>query len=179
MGIKAIPGPKIFGLSLQSSRGYYYIIFAVLVIMVFCTSRILKSRTGRAWISIRENGAAAASIGINTAQYKTMNIMYATFWEGCAGAFMATYYHFVDSSMFVTDESFNILSMAIIGGMGTIAGPLVGALLINIVTEAFRFLSEYILKPRPLKKNTIPAMVNGDAVMTLAISSKYKVPQAA
>lgn len=69
--------------------------------------------------------------------------MYATFWEGCAGAFMATYYHFVDSSMFVTDESFNILSMAIIGGMGTIAGPLVGALLINIVTEAFRFLSEY------------------------------------
>lgn len=143
MGIKAIPGPKIFGLSLQSSRGYYYIIFAVLVIMVFCTSRILKSRTGRAWISIRENGAAAASIGINTTQYKTMNIMYATFWEGCAGAFMATYYHFVDSSMFVTDESFNILSMAIIGGMGTIAGPLVGALLINIVTEAFRFLSEY------------------------------------
>ena len=95
MGIKAIPGPKIFGLSLQSSRGYYYIIFAVLVIMVFCTSRILKSRTGRAWISIRENGAAAASIGINTTQYKTMNIMYATFWEGCAGAFMATYYHFV------------------------------------------------------------------------------------
>ena len=92
MGIKAIPGPKIFGLSLQSSRGYYYIIFAVLVIMVFCTSRILKSRTGRAWISIRENGAAAASIGINTTQYKTMNIMYATFWEGCAGAFMATYY---------------------------------------------------------------------------------------
>ena len=112
MGIKAIPGPKIFGFSLQSSRGYYYIIFTFLVIMVFCTSRILKSRTGRAWISIRENGAAAASIGINTAQYKTMNIMYATFWEGCAGAFMATYYHFVDSSMFVTDESFNILSMA-------------------------------------------------------------------
>ena len=56
---------------------------------------------------------------------------------------MATYYHFVDSSMFVTDESFNILSMAIVGGMGTIGGPLVGAIIINIITEAFRFLSEY------------------------------------
>ena len=143
MGIKAIPGPVLFGLSLQSSDGYYYIILALLVLMVFCTSRILKSRTGRAWISIRENGAAAASIGINTAQYKTINIMYGTFWEGCAGAFMATYYHFVDSSMFVTDESFNILSMAIVGGMGTIGGPLVGAIIINIITEAFRFLSEY------------------------------------
>lgn len=143
MGIKAIPGPNLFGLSLQSSLGYYYVIFVLLIAMVFCTSRILKSRTGRAWVSIRENNAAAASIGINTARYKTMNIMYATFWEGCAGAFMATYYHFVDSSMFVTDESFNILSMAIIGGMGTIAGPLVGATLINIITEAFRFLSEY------------------------------------
>lgn len=143
MGIKAIPGPSLFGLSLQSSQGYYYVILVLLAAMVFCTSRILRSRTGRAWISIRENSAAAASIGINTARYKTMNIMYATFWEGCAGAFMATYYHFVDSSMFVTDESFNILSMAIVGGMGTIAGPLVGAVVINIITEAFRFLSEY------------------------------------
>lgn len=143
MGIKAIQGPSLFGLSLQSPRGYYYIIFGMLVFMVFCTGRILKSRIGRAWISIRENEAAAASLGISIAQYKTMNIMYATFWEGCAGAFMATYYHFVDSSMFVTDESFNILSMAIVGGMGTLAGPLVGAVVINIITEAFRFLSEY------------------------------------
>lgn len=92
MGIKAIPGPKIFGFSLQSSRGYYYIIFTFLVIMVFCTSRILKSRTGRAWISIRENGAAAASIGINTAQYKTIqrksdeifpDLQCGNLWPGC------------------------------------------------------------------------------------------------
>lgn len=143
MGIKAIQGPSVSGFSLQSPRGYYYVIFALLILMVFCTGKILKSRTGRAWISIRENGQAAASIGINTARYKTMNIMYATFWEGCAGAFMATYYHFVDSSMFVTDESFNVLSMAIVGGMGTIAGPLVGAVVINIITEAFRFMAEY------------------------------------
>lgn len=143
MGIKAIQGPSLFGFSLQSPKGYYYIIFVMLVLMVFCTAKILKSRTGRAWISIRENEAAAASLGIQTARYKTMNIMYATFWEGCAGAFMATYYHFVDSSMFVTDESFNILSMAIVGGMGTLAGPIVGAVVINIITEAFRFLSEY------------------------------------
>lgn len=143
MGIKAIQGPSVFGFSLQSPKGYYYIIFAVLILMVFCTSRILRSRTGRAWISIRENGAAAASLGINTARYKTMNIVYATFWEGCAGAFMATYYHFVDSSMFVTDESFNILSMAIVGGMGTITGPIVGAVVINLITEVFRFMAEY------------------------------------
>ena len=143
MGIKAIQGPSLFGLSFQSPGGYYYIILVMLVLMVFCTGKILKSRTGRAWISIRENEAAAASLGIHIAQYKTMNIMYATFWEGCAGAFMATYYHFVDSSMFVTDESFNILSMAIVGGMGTLAGPLVGAVVINTITEAFRFLSEY------------------------------------
>lgn len=143
MGIKAIPGPKLFGISLATPQGYYYIILSVLVLMVFCTGRILKSRTGRAWISIRENEAAAASIGINTSRYKTLNMMYGTFWEGCAGAFMAMYYHFVDSTMFVTDESFNILSMAIVGGMGTMGGPLVGALVINIITEAFRFLKEY------------------------------------
>lgn len=143
MGIKAIPGAKLFGLSLQNSAGTYYIMLVLLAVMVFCTSRILKSRTGRAWISIRENQDAAASIGINVPRYKAVNLMYATFWEGCVGAFMAIYYHFVDSTMFAMDESFNIISMAIIGGMGTIGGPLVGALLINIITEAFRFLSEY------------------------------------
>lgn len=143
MGIKGISGVSLFGLSLQNSTGYYYIILAVLVLMVFCTSRILRSRTGRAWISIRENQDAASSIGINVPRFKTLNFMYGTFWEGCAGAFMAIYYHFVDSSMFGTDESFNILSMAIVGGMGTIAGPLVGSVVINIITEAFRFLSEY------------------------------------
>lgn len=143
MGIRAIPGPGLAGFSLQFPKGYYYIVLAVLVLMVFCTSRILRSRTGRAWISIRENGPAASSIGINISVYKTINIMYGTFWEGCAGAFMASYYHFVDSSMFTTDESFNILSMAIVGGMGTIAGPLVGSVIINIITEVFRFMSEY------------------------------------
>ena len=143
MGIKAIPGPSFFGISLSTPQGYYYVILFLLVLMVFCTNRTLKSRTGRAWISIRENEAAAASIGINTSRYKTINMMYGTFWEGCAGAFMAMYYHFVDSSMFVTDESFNVLSMAIVGGMGTIGGPLVGALIINIITETFRFLKEY------------------------------------
>ncbi len=105
MGIKAIPGPKIFGFSLQSSRpGITILSSPFLVIMVFCTSRILKSRTGRAWISIHhENGAAAASIGINTAQYKTMNIMYATFWEGCRLPLWQPITT-LDSSMFVTDE---------------------------------------------------------------------------
>ena len=57
MGIKAIQGPSLFGFSLQSPKGYYYIIFVMLVLMVFCTAKILKSRTGRAWISIRENEA--------------------------------------------------------------------------------------------------------------------------
>ena len=64
-------GPQLFRYFSFHAQGYYYVILFLLVLMVFCTNRILKSRTGRAWISIRENEAAAASIGINTSRYKT------------------------------------------------------------------------------------------------------------
>ena len=145
LGIKGIATPSLFGQRLSNSYAFYYIIFVLLVLMLFCTSRVLKSRVGRAWISIRENPVAAASLGVNMTFYKSVNIMYGAFWAGIIGAYQASYYRFIDTTMFSLDETFNILTMNIIGGMGTIAGPLVGSLIMNIISEVFRFASEYRL----------------------------------
>lgn len=143
LGVKNIPSPKLFGFSLGHSQAMYFIILIMTALMIFCTYRIIHSKIGRAWISIRENENAAASLGIHTVKYKTINLMYGAFWAGIGGAFMSVYYRYIDSTMFGLDENFNILSMMIIGGMGTLAGPIAGAVVVNLVSEAFRFAAEY------------------------------------
>ena len=71
--------------------------------------------------------------------------MYGAFWAGIAGAAFAPYFNFIDSTMFTLDEGFNILSMVIIGGQGTLIGPIVGATLVNFLTEFLRPIAQYRL----------------------------------
>ncbi|MCR3923024.1 MAG: branched-chain amino acid ABC transporter permease, partial [Firmicutes bacterium] len=143
MGIKSIPSPEFFGAKISSPMLYYYIALVLVQLSLFTSFRVIQSRVGRAWISIREDEAAAASLGVNTKIYKSINFMYGAFWAGIAGAAMAPYYRYIAADMFTLDEGFNILSMVIIGGQGTLVGPLLGAALVNIITEVFRFAASY------------------------------------
>lgn len=142
-GIKSVPSPLFFGTKISSSIDYYYIFFALAIIFLFITNRVVKSRVGRAWISIREDEMAARSLGVETSRYKAMNFMYGAFWAGIAGAAFAPYFKFIASDMFSLDEGFNILSMVIIGGQGTLVGPIVGSTIVNFLTEFLRPVSEY------------------------------------
>ena len=144
-GIKGIPSPMLFGFKISKAEHFYYIVLILLVIFLFITSRIIKSRVGRAWISIREDQLAARSLGVEVSKYKAMNFMYGAFWAGIAGAAFAPYFKFIASDMFSLDEGFNILSMVIIGGMGTLVGPMLGSTIVNLLTEFLRPISEYRL----------------------------------
>jgi branched-chain amino acid transport system permease protein len=144
-GIKGIPAPLLFGTKISRAVDYYYIFLALVVIFYFLTSRVIKSRVGRAWISIREDEIAARSLGVETSRYKAENFMYGAFWAGIAGAAFAPYFKFISSDMFTLDEGFNILSMVIIGGQGTLVGPMVGAVIVNFLTEILRPVSQYRL----------------------------------
>lgn len=143
MGIKGIPVPQFFGLALRTSKHFYYLYLAIAIIFLFITSRVIKSRIGRAWMSIREDQLAAKTLGINTSRYKAMNFMYGAFWAGIAGAIYAPYVRFIDSTYFTLDEGWNILSMVIIGGQGTLVGPIVGSVIVNYLTEALRPIGQW------------------------------------
>lgn len=145
LGVKNIPKVKLFGLKTSSPMIYYYIALGVVVICLYCTYKVINSRIGRAWMSIREDTAAAKSLGVEVRMYKALNFMYGAFWAGVGGALMSPYYRFLSSDMFVTDEGFNVLAMVILGGQGTLIGPIVGAVMVNTITEVFRFASEYRL----------------------------------
>ncbi len=143
VGIKGIPAPMFFGTRVSRAVQYYYIFYVLVLLFFFSTHRIVKSRVGRAWISIREDELAARSLGVETSRYKSLNFMYGAFWAGIAGAAFAPYFKFISSDMFSLDEGFNILSMVIIGGQGTLAGPIVGSVIVNFLTEFLRPVSQY------------------------------------
>jgi len=145
VGIKGIPSPLFFGFKVSKSIHYYYIFLALVAIFFFVTHRVVNSRVGRAWLSIREDELAARSLGVETRFYKATNFMYGAFWAGIAGAAFAPYFKFISSDMFSLDEGFNILSMVIIGGQGTLLGPAVGSIIVNFLTEFLRPISQYRL----------------------------------
>lgn len=143
LGIKGIPVPRLFTLSFRSSRNYYYLFLVTAFLFLFVTERVVRSRVGRAWMSIREDQAAARALGVEVSWYKALNFMYGAFWAGVAGAVYAPYVRFIDSTFFTLDEGFNILSMVIIGGQGTLSGPVLGSVIINLLTELLRPIGQW------------------------------------
>lgn len=145
IGIKGIPSPYFFGFRVSRSIHYYYIFLFLVAAFYFATNRIIHSRVGRAWMSIREDELAARSLGVETRVWKAANFMYGAFWAGIAGAAFSPYFKFISSDMFSLDEGFNILSMVIIGGQGTLLGPAVGAVIVNVLSEVLRPISQFRL----------------------------------
>lgn len=143
MGIPGIPSPSIFGYELMSNTGYYYLILVLAIIVIFLISRIVTSRVGRTFVAIREDELAAESVSIAIFRAKVMSFVIATFFAGIAGAFFAHHAGFVSADSFRLEETFIILTMLIVGGMGSITGPVIGAVFLVVLPEVFRFLAEY------------------------------------
>jgi branched-chain amino acid transport system permease protein len=116
-----------FGHQIQSTDVFYWTAIVLLLITVFCSFRLQYSRLGRAWIAIREDETAAAAMGVPLMRTKTWAYATGAFFGGIAGAYYASF----KSATFPGDFYFNIsvfiLCMVILGGMGNIAGVIVGA----------------------------------------------------
>ena len=90
---------------------------------------------GRTFVAIREDELAAQSIGINIFRAKVLSFVIATFFAGIAGAFFAHHARFVSADSFRLEETFLILTMLIVGGMGSILGPIIGAVFLVILPK--------------------------------------------
>lgn len=143
LGIKNIPYPEFFGLDMFRPHYYYYIFLLVGIVFLLVSHRVLKSRIGRAWISIREDQLAAQSLGVKTSIYKSLNFTYGAFWAGIIGAAYAPFVNYIDASQFTTDTGFNALAMIVIGGQGTLIGPILGSAIVTVMTESLRVLGNW------------------------------------
>ena len=142
MGLPGIPIPAFFGMRF-SQAGYYYFMLVFLLLVVLFIQRLYNSRIGRAFVAIREDELAAAHMGINLFGYKTLAFSIACGIAGLTGAYYAHFARFISADQFGGNESFAILTMIALGGTGSILGPLLGALVLIVFPEIFRFLSQY------------------------------------
>lgn len=135
-----IPGKENYWLFLSSSKlFFYYIILIMLVIVTLITFVIENSRLGFYLIAIREDEQAANSLGINTFKYKLVATAISAFFTGLGGTFYAQYLLYIDPNIvFGSYLSVDILLRPIIGGSGTLWGPLIGACVLGPLSELTR-----------------------------------------
>ncbi|MDH4027353.1 MAG: high-affinity branched-chain amino acid ABC transporter permease LivM [Nitrospirota bacterium] len=145
-GIANIPRPSFFGmqLSLQGASAYMYFIMTGLVLLtVFVVNRLQDSRIGRAWIALREDEIACQAMGIDKTKTKLAAFALGATWAGMAGVIFAAKTTFINPASFTFLESAMILSIVVLGGMGSITGVICGAFILILLPEYLRAFSDF------------------------------------
>jgi branched-chain amino acid transport system permease protein len=144
-GIIDIDPPGLLGYVVNGNTQYYYLFLTVLVAALLASRRLQHSRIGWAWQAIREDELAARVMGINTTVAKLQAFAIGASFAGFAGALLASWQRSVFPENFLFTESINVLAMVIIGGMGSLLGVILGAIVIVALPELFRDLAAYRL----------------------------------
>jgi len=136
-GIVGVQSPAFFGIdwSIITPAPYYYLILALIALSIFANIRLRDSRLGRAWIAIREDEIAAASSGVNLVNTKLFAFGAGAFFSGVAGAYYAAKLGGASPDNFSFNDSVIYLAMVVIGGIGSIPGVIVGALVVYSINE--------------------------------------------
>lgn len=128
---------QIAGFTIPPYLNYYYLLLLLILLTIFLVGRLAGSRVGRAWAAIREDELAAEAGGINTRNLKLLAYASGGFFGGMAGAIFAAGQHFIDPGSFGFFFSILVLCMVVVGGMGSIPGVILGA----VVTGGLYFLT--------------------------------------
>ncbi|MGE5617717.1 MAG: branched-chain amino acid ABC transporter permease [Sphingomonadaceae bacterium] len=142
-GISLIDTPDLFGVKLSTPTHVYYLLLALLVGSVVLLRRLEGSRIGRAWAAIREDEGAARAMGVDTTRLKLMAFAIGASFAGLAGVVFAGLQGFVSPESFTFWESILMLSMVVVGGIGSIPGVIVGAVALIGIPELLRQYSDY------------------------------------
>ncbi|WP_320170368.1 high-affinity branched-chain amino acid ABC transporter permease LivM [Maridesulfovibrio sp.] len=145
-GISNIARPEFFGLA----KGFvaqvdfmYYLMLALVVFTIFVVNRLKNSRVGRAWQALREDEIACQAMGIDKMKTKLMAFSLGATWAGMVGVVFAAKTTFINPASFTFLESAIILSIVVLGGMGSILGVILGALVLILMPEYLREFSQY------------------------------------
>lgn len=141
-GLSFNSAQDVLGFSLPPVYLYYYLFLALALVVIFISIRLQDSRLGRAWVAIREDEVAAAAMGINTRNVKLLAFALGASFGGVSGGLFAGFQGFISPESFTLFESIIVLCMIVLGGMGNIAGVILGAILITAFPEMLRYLGD-------------------------------------
>jgi branched-chain amino acid transport system permease protein len=125
---------------LSSKTGYYYLILAIAVLTMMTVRYVLRKRMGYYFLAIREDEDAAEALGIFSTRYKLVALGISAFFTGITGAFFANYTNYIDPYIVfsIGDVSIAMVLIVVLGGIGTYWGPLMGSLIVVLLSEGFR-----------------------------------------
>lgn len=133
MGIASVTPPKIFGMELIFPNQFYFVTLVILLFTLFAVIRLEHSKLGRSWKAVRENEIAAQAMGIPLVKTKLMAFALGASFSGMMGVVFAAKQAFIDPTSFTLMESFTILVMVVLGGMGSVPGVILGAAVVTIL----------------------------------------------
>ena len=142
-GIVAIDPPRILGFTFSSLESSYILIWVFALIILAGIARIVGSKTGRAWNALREDETAAACMGVNVRRYRVSAFVTAAAIAGFAGALFASWQGAVFPQNFTMSETIALYCMAILGGIRSIPGIMLGVLILQVLPEVLRAYSIY------------------------------------
>lgn len=144
-GLRAIPGIDIFGLKPEGQVQHYYLLILVLALGALIAARIRRSSLGRAMIATKDSEIAAEQSGVDTIRTKLLAFMIGAVYAGIAGCLYASSIRFISPDSFSGIQAILLMTMLIVGGMGSIAGCIIGAVALTLLPEALRFLGQWYL----------------------------------
>jgi branched-chain amino acid transport system permease protein len=136
LGIPAVDLPYFPGIgsfNLLKLRPWYWLILALMLVVLFVNLRLRDSRLGRAWVALREDEVAAVSMGIPLVRTKLLAYAIGATFGGISGAFLGAYFTTVNAGQFAFSFSIFVLAMIIVGGLGSIWGAVLGALMLSYI----------------------------------------------
>lgn len=144
VGIMGIPAPTAIGpVSFNSPLSQYYLALFFLVLGVWVMRRIVQSILGRGFMAVRNSDELAEALGINLMRTKVLSFVLSVFYAGLAGGLYAGHVRFLGPDMAYVSQTFDMVMFMLVGGIGTVLGPILGAVLVPWVTQYLQFLQDY------------------------------------
>lgn len=148
MNINAVGGAR--GLTGIPTKTTFTVAFIFMVASIIIIKNIINSSQGRAMLSIRENEIAAESMGINALKYKMMAFIVAAFFAGLAGGLYAHYSGYIKPDLFDFNKSIDYLTFVVFGGMGSLSGSVISAVVLTFLPELLRGMGDFRMVIYPL-----------------------------
>src|SRR5262249_1535564 len=181
LGIYAVPRPPALGpIDFHDQRNLFYLVAGVAFLSYLLLDQLIRSPIGETLTAIREDEGSAAPLGIDCAAWKVFGLGVGSAVAGAAGAFYAGFVGTLTPDAFFITESFTILAMVVVGGMGTLIGPVAGAILLTILPELLRGIGDLRLVVYALALTLVVLFMPGGIMQAVRLAVRRpRSPEAA
>jgi branched-chain amino acid transport system permease protein len=144
LGLRGIQPPEpLLGLRFDSKGSFYYLVLATLVVAILALLRLVRSRTGRMLVAVREDEILSEFVGIPVMRQKVIGLCIGAFVAGLGGLLLAPFLTVLAPNQFTLFASVDMIVMVVVGGVGTLVGPVLGAIFLVYVPELLSFAKQY------------------------------------